>query len=308
MYIPLEEQSTDSQLNKFLFGEEYENIIDYDNIMDNSYTKFNIFSLNKNEDGDEDEESKNYKILPLKEKPDLSKKNENIILDINYISNKEKEKSENNINKIENSSDKKETNNIKKHKIFKCSSNPCSNINTSNSPSKRNFRVDNTKRLYKVAISKFATEKINNLIEESKLPKRLKKKIHVPNSILFTSNVKELDNKEFLDYDLKKVFTLGKNDYKYQCINEKNISKILKYKTPEKTEKIKKFLTSTYENIIKDFYGSQKFEEFITKDKIKFFTERFEKEKNISLFEKNGLIKLFRMTQKKRKREGICHN
>ena len=304
MYIPLEEQSTDSQLNKFLFGEEYENIIDYDNIMDNSYTKFNIFSLNKNED----EESKNYKILPLKEKPDLSKKNENIILDINYISNKEKEKSENNINKIENSSDKKETNNIKKHKIFKCSSNPCSNINTSNSPSKRNFRVDNTKRLYKVAISKFATEKINNLIEESKLPKRLKKKIHVPNSILFTSNVKELDNKEFLDYDMKKVFTLGKNDYKYQCINEKNISKILKYKTPEKTEKIKKFLTSTYENIIKDFYGSQKFEEFITKDKIKFFTERFEKEKNISLFEKNGLIKLFRMTQKKRKREGICHN
>ena len=101
MYIPLEEQSTDSQLNKFLFGEEYDNIIDYDNIMDNSYTKFNIFSLNKNED--EDEESKNYKILPLKEKLDLSKKNENIFLDINYISNKEKEKSENNINKIENS-------------------------------------------------------------------------------------------------------------------------------------------------------------------------------------------------------------
>ena len=126
MYIPLEEQSTDSQLKKFLFGEEYDNIIDYDNLI---YTKFNICSLNKNEDEDEDEESKNYKILPLKEKLDLSKKNENIILDINYISNKEKEKSENNINKIENSSDKKETNNIKKHKIFKCCSNPCSNIN-----------------------------------------------------------------------------------------------------------------------------------------------------------------------------------
>ena len=33
MYIPLEEQSTDSQLNKFLFGEEYDDIIDYDNLI-----------------------------------------------------------------------------------------------------------------------------------------------------------------------------------------------------------------------------------------------------------------------------------
>ena len=308
MYIPLEEQSTDSQLNKFLFGEEYDNIIDYDNIMDNSYTKFNIFSLNKNEDEDEDEESKNYKILPLKEKLDLSKKNENIILDINYISNKEKEKSENNINKIENSSDKKETNNIKKHKIFKCCSNPCSNINSFNSPSRRNFRVDNTKRLYKVAISKFATEKINNLIKNSDLSPRLKKKIHAPNSKLFTSNVKELDTLKFLKYDMKTVFTLGKNDYKYQRINERNILKILKDKTPEKTEKIRNFLNSTYEKIINDFYDSENFKEFIKRDKIQFNTERFKNEKNISLSKNKGLIELFNMTQKKRKGEGISHN
>jgi hypothetical protein len=272
--------------------------------MDNSYTKFNIFPLNKNED--EDEESKNYKILPLKEKLDLSKKNENIILDINYISNKEKEKSENNINKIENSSDKKETNNIKKHKIFKCCSNPCSNINSSNSPTNGYIRVDNAKSLYKVAISQFATEEINRLIKESDLPKRLKKKIHLPNSKLFTSNVKELDNLNFLSYNMKTVFTYGKTDDNYQGSNEINISNILEYK--ENTEKIRNFLNSTYEKIINDFYDSDNFKEFIKRDKIQFNTERFEKEKNISLSKNNGLIKLFKMTKKKRKGEGISHN
>ena len=38
------------------------------------------------------------------------------------------------------------------------------------------FRVDDAKKHYKVAISQFATEKINKLIKNSDLPKRFKKK------------------------------------------------------------------------------------------------------------------------------------
>ena len=333
MYFPLEEQRTEyhlsnpygpndscffpyydgltsfDQSNKLLFEEEYENnskssLIDYsDNIINNSqFSDFecNIFSLNE----DEDLKSSNS-LFPIK-KPDLSEKNENILFDINNISNKEKEKDEKNIKNKENSSDKKQINNIRKIKIFNCNTNPCSNINSSNSPTSGYFRVDNAKSLYKVAISQFATEKINRLIKKSDLPKRLKRKIHLPNSKIFTSNVKELDNLEFLTYKMKDVFTLGKTDDNCQGSNERRISKILKYEDLEKTKKISKFLFSTYEKIIELFYKSKKFEEFKAKDEIKFITERFEKEKNISLFEENGLIKLFKMTQKKRKRELFC--
>ena len=333
MYFPLEEQRTEyhllnpygpndscffpyydnltsfDELNKFLFEEEYENnskssLIDYsDNIINNSqFSDFecNIFSLN------EDEELKSFNSLfPIK-KPDLSEKNENILFDINNISNKEKEKHEKNIKNKENSSDKKQINNIKKIKIFNCNTNPCSNINSSNSPTSGYFRVDNAKSLYKVAISQFATKEINRLIKKSDLPKRLKKKIHLPNSKQFTSNVKELDNLEFLTYKMKEVFTLGKTDDNCQGSNERRISKILKYEDPKKTKKISKFLSSTYEDIIEQFYKSKKFKAFKKKDNIKSITERFKKVKNISLFEENGLIKLFKMTQKKRKRELFC--
>ena len=333
MYFPLEEQITEyhlsnpygpndlcffpyydgltsfDQSNKLLFEEEYENnskssLIDYsDNIINNSqFSDFecNIFSLN------EDEDLKSFNSLfPIK-KPDLSEKNENILFDINNISNKEKEKDEKNIKNKENSSDKKQINNIRKIKIFNCNTNPCSKINSSNSPTNGYFRVDNAKSLYKVAIIQFATEEINRLIKESDLPKRLKKKIHLPNSKQFTSNVKELDNLEFLDYKMKDVFTLGKTDDNCQGSNERRISKILNYKYPEKTKKINKFLSSTYKKIIEQFYKSKKFKAFKEKDNIKYITERFKKVKNISLFEENGIIKLFKMTQKKRKRELFC--
>ena len=102
---------------------------------------------------------------------------------------------------------------------------------------------------------------------------------------------------------MKTVFTLGKIDDNYQGSNEINISNILEY--PEKVKEINEFLSMTYEEIIELFYISKKFEEFKAKDEIKSITERLEKEKNISLFEKNGLIKLFKINQKKRKGEGF---
>ena len=166
------------------------------------------------------------------------------------------------------------------------------------------FRVDDAKKHFKVAISEYATEQINLLIKNSTLPPKFKKKLHLPNSKHFTSNVKELDNYKFLNFDLEKVFTYGKTEGNLQYENYLNIANIFKYKKfPEKTKKIKDFLSLKYEDIIKGFYKSKKFEEFQKEEKTKFFNEGMIKEKNISLLQDFGLVKLFKSTKKKRRRD-----
>lgn len=165
------------------------------------------------------------------------------------------------------------------------------------------FRVDSAKKHFKVAVSQFATEQLNLLIKKSKLPKKLKKKIHLPHFKLFTSNPKEFDNFQFLSYDLKQILTLGKTDENLQGNNDTKISEIMGYKNYEKKKEIIEFLSLKYEDIIKLFYKSEKFQKFKKNEITKFFNEGIKKEKNISLLEDFGLIKLFKMTNKKRKRE-----
>ena len=63
-----------------------------------------------------------------------------------------------------------------------------------------------------------------------------------------------------------------------------------------------------YEDVIKLFYKSERFKEFKENETTKFFEEGIKKEKNISLLEDEGLIKLFQMTKKKRKREIFSSN
>ena len=199
-----------------------------------------------------------------------------------------------------------------------------SNSNNAMFKPRKYFRVDDAKKHFKVAISQFASELLNNLIKESELPKRLKKKIHLPNSELFTSNPKEFDNYQFLSFDLCQVFTLGGNEENLKGDNLENIVNIVKnpksckikenlqgkniqnisnlVKNPKSGE-IKKFLSLKYEEIIKRFYNSKSFNEFKQLEKTKFFEEGIKKEKNISLLDEDGLLKLFQMTKKKRKRE-----
>ena len=165
------------------------------------------------------------------------------------------------------------------------------------------FRVDSAKKHFKVAVSQFATEQLNLLIKKSKLPKKLKKKIHLPHFKLFTSNPKEFDNFQFLSYDLKQILTLGKTDENLQGNNDTKISEIMEYKNYEKKKEIIEFLSLKYEDIIKLFYKSEKFQKFKENEITKFFNEGIQKEKNISLLEDFGLIKLFKLTNKKRKRE-----
>ena len=255
---------------------------------------------------DEENEENDISLFILKQPCCISEKSENLILDAKNPSIKEGDKMFNKksfkkiLSSTENSADKKDK--IEKIKLFDCNlnPNPSSNLN----PNRKYFRVDDAKKHYKIAISQFATEQINKLIINSNLPKRFKKKIHLPHFKLFTSNVKELDNLEFLSFDLKTIFTYGKTENNLQGSNDLIISKIIKdNKFPEQSKEIKDFLSLKYEDIIKLFYNSKKFLEFKENEMTKFFSAGIEKEKKIALLEDEGLVKLFKMTKKKRKRE-----
>ena len=239
----------------------------------------NLFNFLPNEE--ENKSDKNEKIFVSDTKNTSDIKDKKIIIDIKNTS----EKDENNGNeKMDGLSP-----NLKANLIFH---------------PRKFFRVDDAKKHFKVAISKYATQEINNLIKNSDLPKGLKKKIHLPNFKTFTSNVREFDNYKFLSFDLKTVFTHGKTDENLQGCNDKIISKIWKYKKyPEKLQKMKDFLSLKYKDIIKLFYKSDNFKEFKENDLTKFFEDGIKKEKNISLLEEDGLVKLFEMTNKKRKRD-----
>ena len=177
-------------------------------------------------------------------------------------------------------------------------------IISKNNNKNKYFRVDSAKKHFKVAVSQFFTEQINFLIKKSKLPKKLKKKIHLPHFKKFTSNPKEFDNFQFLSFDLKQILTFGKTDENLQGNNYKKILEISEYKKhPEKKKEIIDFLSLKYEEIIKLFYKSKKFQKFKENEMTKFFADGIKKEKNISLLEDDGLIKLFKMTNKKRKRK-----
>ena len=283
----------DEKSDDWLLENGYKNNQNFSFIHTNNTIQISdIFSEKKCLSLDEENEENDLSFFIMKQ-PFISQKSESLVYN-KMVGKKETQTSDKNA-----SSDKKEK--IVKMKIFNCNLNPNPNPNLSN---RKYFRVDDAKKHYKVAISQFATEQINKLIKNSDLPKRFKKKIHLPHFKLFTSNIKELDNLEFLSFDIKKVFTYGKTENNLQGSNDLIISKILNdNKFPEKSKEIKDFLYLKYEDIIKLFYKSEKFEEFKENEMTKFFSEGIKKEKKISLLEDEGLITLFKMTNKKRKSE-----
>ena len=305
MYLTIKDTTTasfDEEKSNDWFLDGYKNNQNF--IETNNIQLFDIFSEKKCLLLDEKEEENDISLYILKQ-PCNSEKSESLIFDAENNSMKEGDKifgkrEQKILNATENNSNKKDK--IEKIKLFDCNLNP--NPSSNLSPNRKYFRVDDAKKHYKVAISQFATEQINKLIKNSNLPKSFKKKIHLPHFKLFTSNIKELDNFEFLSFDLKSVFTYGKTENNLQGSNDLIISKILKYnKFPEKSKEIKDFLSLKYEDIIKLFYKSEKFKEFKENEITKFFSAGIEREKKISLLENEGLIKLFKMTKKKRKRD-----
>ena len=172
------------------------------------------------------------------------------------------------------------------------------------------WRMDSTKKHWKTHISNYAKEIINILIKESDLPKDLKKTIHSPNSLKFTSNITVSANIKFLNFNLVEVFTIGKEKCCLQEKNYENISKIFEYflklgdhNLSDSLRKIKEFFEMSYEDLIRKFYDSDEFIDFKNDDHTKFFDDVFLKQEKFSLLKDYGLINLFKMIKKKRKRE-----
>jgi hypothetical protein len=217
---------------------------------------------------------------------------------------KEKENSNNEINSTKPSSDKKGDDKIKL-----CSSKIKFNnykFGSQNLPSY--FRLDMAKKHFKVQISQFATVKLNNLIEKSVLPNELKQVVHLPNSKEFTSKVTDSFNYKCLSLRLREIFIIGKENLQIQ--NNKYFNKIFEYfekigtdNLPESLKEIKEFLEMNYEHLIMKFYDSLEFNIFKEESKSKFFNDGIRVEKGFSVLENYGLIRLFKMVGRKRKRD-----
>ena len=188
---------------------------------------------------------------------------------------------------------------IKKKKKFKIENDTLPNY----------WRFDMVKKYWKTKISETCTDNINLLIDESDLPDKLKIPIHKPNSLLFTANDKVTDNYHFLSLSVKEIFTIGKETEKLQMQNDENISRIFEYfnevgyeNLSESAKKIKDYFEMTYEELIKQFYDSDEFNTFKENTRTKFFDEGTINQEGFSLLKDYGLIKLFKMLKKKRKK------
>ena len=169
------------------------------------------------------------------------------------------------------------------------------------------FRMDMAKKHFKVRISQYATDILNKLIKESALSDAKIDNIHLPNSKLFTSKVTECANYNSLNYTIKEIFIIGKDTEILQKNNFRTISQIYQImeqyeKLPENLEKVKNFLEMKYEDLIKMFYDSEEFKSFKDEKKTIFFDDGIKAQEGFSLLEDYGLIKLFKMLKKKRKR------
>ena len=228
----------------------------------------------------------------------------NFILPKPLDEDKVKENEINHMNSTQPSSDKKGDNKIKlcssKIKFKNCKIDSSQNL-----PSY--YRLDMAKKHFKVQISQFATVKLNNLIEKSNLPNELKQSVHLPNSKEFTSKVTESFNYKCLSLSLREIFIIGKE--KLQNQNNEYFNKIFEYfekigadNLPESLKEIKEFLEMNYEQLIMKFYDSSEFNTFKEDNRSKFFNDGIRVEKGFSILENYGLIRLFKMIGRKRKR------
>ena len=158
-------------------------------------------------------------------------------------------------------------------------------------------RIDDWKINFREKINKWFIKSLNKKIRKSDLSKELKKKIHSPNYLKFTEKVTAESTYKDLVKRMSTILCIGKEEYKNHRQNYENIQAILEFhkKNPTKSVgEIVKFLSMTYEEVIEEFYKSDEYEELKDDETAKFYDEEVVKEKNISLFENNGLIRLFK--------------
>ena len=158
-------------------------------------------------------------------------------------------------------------------------------------------RIDDYKILWRAKINKWHKSILNNEIKESDLPESLKKNIYSPNYKKFTEKIKSDDTFKDLKKPMSAILCLGKEEDNKRKENYENIEAIKNFykENPNKNVgKIIKLLDLTYEEVIEKFYESKEFDELKRDEVAIFYDEELVKQKNMSLFEKNGLIQLFK--------------
>lgn len=285
--------------NSFVYNiyEENPEIDIKDNLYNNPTNNFDLKEKEKENPKFSGNSKNNEKKLEISE---LSSKNES------EQTKKIKDKQDKIINTTNNSSDKKAEFKIEKL-LFTFEKNISNGITDKNKSSglPSYFRMDMAKKYYKTKISKYATDELNEYIKNSKLPFKLKKKIHLPNSKLFTSKVTEKINYNSLNYSMREIFTIGKEKDQLQKKNFVYFSQIDEYirnltdeQMSENILNIKNFLDMNYEDLIRMFYDSKKFLKFKNYELTKFYDNGVLSQDGFKLSEGYGLIKLFKTLKK----------
>ena len=167
------------------------------------------------------------------------------------------------------------------------------------------YRLDYYKKIFIKSFLNFLVNKGKELINNCNISEKIQKyKLHKPNYKLYAGNPKKKDNKLFLNKKIKEVFM----DYDKKCEkgtsrqkrNEKLIEiiyKSIKFPISEQEENLINFFEMTIEKGIEMYYDSDEFEQFKNNKTNKEYDKCFYKEKNrnFSLFEKNGFIRLVNM-------------
>ena len=155
----------------------------------------------------------------------------------------------------------------------------------------------------RTTVNKYFIKKINKVIQDSDLPKKLKRiKIHKPNFEIFIEKSKKSKVLKELDKPMKDILSLVKPDQIKAKDNEKNIKKIEDFYEENPSESVKKIITlfnKTYRETIEMFYspdGKEYFNEF--KEQNQKEDEKFKDNRGYSLFETNALIRYFEGSKK----------
>lgn len=168
---------------------------------------------------------------------------------------------------------------------------------------KKYYRFDYYIKAFKANYLNYLVNLVNRKIEECMFDSKLGK-FHMPNKKKYQGNTKEQDNKDFIKKKFKEVLI----DYDESSIEgitrqKKNkylldkIYKIMFFPFNECQKNLKTCLEMTIEEGLELYYESEQFKKFKARRIIKFYDSKFQKERNrnFSLLEKNGFIKLVKM-------------
>ena len=159
------------------------------------------------------------------------------------------------------------------------------------------WRFDAAIKWFKTNSVQYILGELKRLIKGSDIPEEFKsKKLYLPNSDLFSAVASMPVNYRFLSLTVKEILGLGKEKHSKQRESYQTLSAIQEAikdsPISEANDRLREFLEKTYEELIKDFYLSEEFEEFKKSKIAQFHDEGVIKQEKISLLEENGFIRL----------------